>query len=79
VTVARPAVGFVSMIDEHERSAFRRQAAALAAHEIDDDGTEEVRTEIIAAADRWRTDHGIEPLQTEGELHRRARALRLLG
>jgi hypothetical protein len=67
------------VIDEHERGAFERQVAALAAHEIDDEGPESVRAEVIAAADRWRAAHGIEPLQTEGELHRRARALGLLG
>lgn len=67
------------MIEVRQREAFRRQVVALAALETDDEGPESVRVEVIEAADRWRVAHGIEPLKTEGELHRRARALGLLG
>jgi hypothetical protein len=79
VRAAPSAVASRLVMDAHELGAFRRRAAALAAHEIDDEGPEDVRAEVIAGADRWRAAHGIEPLRTEGELHRRARAPGLLG
>jgi hypothetical protein len=66
------------MVSDEERRAFERQAAALDAAESDDEGTLAFRHELIEWANAERARRGIEPLQTEGEIHWRARALGLL-
>lgn len=66
------------MVSADDRRRFERQAAALRTAECDDEGSLDWRHAVIESANRWRAVHGLAPLQTEGELHRRARALGLL-
>ena len=66
------------MVTDRERWAFERQVAALRSAETDDEGSLAFRYELIEWANAERARRGIEPLQTEGEIHRRARALGLL-
>jgi hypothetical protein len=66
------------MVSAEDRRRFERQVAALPTAESDDEGSLEWRHAVIESANEWRAAHGIPPLQTEGELHRRARALGLL-
>lgn len=63
-----------------DRATMDRQARALAELELDrdDDGDDDWRRALVTWADSERRRLGIEPLKTETELHRRARALGLL-
>ncbi|MGH9055257.1 MAG: hypothetical protein ACRDYY_05240 [Acidimicrobiales bacterium] len=65
-------------VSEADRAAFARQAAALAEAENDSEGTASSRARRIEEANADRIRHGIPPLKTEPELHRRARDLGLL-
>lgn len=65
-------------VSAKDRASFERQAAALATEENDDEGTPEWRAEAIERANADRARHGVEELDTEPELHRRARDLGLL-
>ena len=62
-------------VSADDRRRFERQAAGLHPGEIDDEGSPESRARLIEEADRWRVEHGIPPLDTKIELHRRARDL----
>jgi hypothetical protein len=60
-----------------------RQAAALEAHENDQEVTGDKRDSAVRAANVWRSDRGIPPLNeheehTEQKLHELARARGLL-
>jgi hypothetical protein len=66
------------MVSEEERRAFERQARALRSAERADEGPLAFRHQLIEWANAERVRRGIEPLQTEGEIHWRARALGLL-
>jgi hypothetical protein len=57
---------------------MERQRRALAELENDDEGSDAWRDDLVAWADAERRRIGIEPLKTETELYRRARALGLL-
>lgn len=65
-------------VSDADRRALARQAAALARAETDDEGDADGRAARIAEVDEWRAEHGIDPLATEPELHRRARDRGLL-
>jgi hypothetical protein len=65
-------------VSPEDRRRFERQVAALRDGETEDEGTPASRAAAIEDADRWRAEHGIPPLDTEAELHRRARDLGLL-
>jgi len=62
---------------EHRRR-FDLQVAALREEENDDEGTPEWRAMVIDRMNEARRRRGIPPLETEPELHRRARDLGLL-
>ena len=66
------------MVSDADRRAMQRQARALASIESDDEGSADWRQEWIERLDVERQHIGVAPLKTEGELHRRARALGLL-
>lgn len=66
------------MVTDDERRSFERQAAALRSATSDDEGTLAFRHGLIEWANAERERRGIEPMQTEGEIHWRARALGLL-
>lgn len=61
-----------------ERRRFARQTVALRASELSDEGDLAWQYWLIEDANERRVAKNIAPLQTEGELHRRARALGLL-
>jgi hypothetical protein len=67
-----------SRVSDADRSAMARQAAAWAGGDTADEGTPEWRAEAIRRIDADRARQGIEELDTEPELHRRARDLGLL-
>ena len=72
-------------VSAEDRRRFERQVAALREEENDDEGTPEWRASVIAWANRERAKRGDPPLKEwwedkgELELHKRARALGLLG
>ncbi|CAN5537123.1 hypothetical protein BH23ACT3_BH23ACT3_23100 [soil metagenome] len=61
-----------------DTSSMERQASALAELDNHDEGADQWRADLVAWADAERRRLGIEPLKTETELYRRARALGLL-
>jgi hypothetical protein len=65
-------------VSDADKAAFDRQVRALETARRDDEGTPEGRQRRIEEADADRAAHGIPPLKTEPELHRRARDLGLL-
>jgi nucleotidyltransferase AbiEii toxin of type IV toxin-antitoxin system len=65
-------------VSDADKAALARQVRALQAAERDDEGTASWRQRRIEEADAERSDHGMAPLKTEPELHRRARDLGLL-
>lgn len=65
-------------VSNDDSASFARQVGALADAEVDSEGTPEWRAHSIEEADADRARHGIPPLKTEPELHRRARDLGLL-
>lgn len=68
--------------EDHRR--WERQVAGLREMENDDEGTPEWRRSVFENANRWRADHGIDPLgewwedKTEPEFYELARARGLL-
>ncbi len=62
-----------------DRRKWDRQVAALIEMDNDDEGSLEWRAAAIEAVNRRRLSMGYEALSTEGEMHRRARTLGLLG
>ncbi len=71
-------------VSAKDRLRFERQAAVLAEHELNDEGTVQWRASVTAWANRERRERGTPPLQEwwegkgEGGIHERARALGLL-
>lgn len=65
-------------VTAEDRARFARQVSALQPAESDDEGTPGWRAQRIEEIDAYRAAHGIPPLKTEPELHRRARDLGLL-
>jgi hypothetical protein len=59
-------------VSERDRRAMARQAAALARLETDELGDDVTREAAVDAADAHRARHGLPPLKTEVELHRKA-------
>ncbi len=67
-----------AQVSERDRATFARQAAALESGTNDDEGTPEWRAAAIERINEDRARNGIDELDTEPELHRRARDLGLL-
>jgi hypothetical protein len=67
------------VVSAEDRRKWDRQVAALIEMDNDDEGSLEWRAAAIEAVNRRRVSNGRAELVTEGELHRRARALGLLG
>jgi hypothetical protein len=67
------------VVSAEDRRKWDRQVAALIEMDNDDEGSLEWRAAAIEAINRRRISNGRAELATEGELHRRARALGLLG
>ncbi len=65
-------------VTDREKAAFSPQVDAVGKMETDDEGTPEWRARRIEEANSARARHGVSPLKTEPELHRRARDLGLL-
>lgn len=65
-------------VSERDRATFARQVAALEAGANDDEGAPAWRAAAIERINEDRARHGIDELDTEPELHRRARDLGLL-
>lgn len=59
-------------MNEHDKRAMSRQAAALSDFEISEAGTDEQREEAINRANAERARLGIDELKTESEFHRKA-------
>jgi hypothetical protein len=59
-------------VSERDRQAMDRQAAALASVETDEPGDDTTREAVVGLADARRERHGLPPLKTEVELHRKA-------
>jgi hypothetical protein len=67
------------VVSAEDRRKWDRQVAAMIEMDNDDEGSLEWRAAAIEAINRRRLSMGHEVLSTEGEMHRRARALGLLG
>ncbi len=65
-------------VSAQDRRRWERQVAALSEADHDDEGSLEWRAQVHAWADERRVELGLDDLDTEPELHRRARALGLL-
>ncbi|MEQ1699805.1 MAG: hypothetical protein ABMA25_06835 [Ilumatobacteraceae bacterium] len=65
-------------VSAQDRRRWERQVAALEDAENDDEGSLEWRAAVHEWADTRRSALGLDDLDTEPELHRRARALGLL-
>lgn len=61
-----------------DRRRWDRQVAALRTVENDDEGSLAWRADMIDSVNERRRRHGRDEMATEGEMHRRARALGLL-
>lgn len=67
------------VVSEKDRRNWERQVAALELEDSTDEGSLEFRAAVIEWANSRRAAQGRPDLDTEGELHHRARALGLLG
>jgi hypothetical protein len=67
------------VVSAEDRRKWDRQVAALIEMDNDDEGSLEWRAAAIEALNRRRLAMGHEEMATEGEMHRRARTLGLLG
>jgi hypothetical protein len=65
-------------VSDADRAVMRRQATALDACAPSGEAGASDRARLIEDSDAWRAAHGLSPLKTEVELHRRARDLGLL-
>ena len=65
-------MSIVSTVSDADRRAMARQAAALAAFDTGETGDDAARQAMIDRADADRVRHGLDPLKTEPELHRKA-------
>jgi len=65
-------------VSAEDRRRWDRQVAALRTGDNDDEGSLAWRAEMIDSINERRRQHGHEEMATEGEMHRRARALGLL-
>ena len=65
-------------VSAEDRRRWDRQAEALRLADNDEEGTLEVRAATLEMVNRRRVAPGRPELNTEGELHRRARTLGLL-
>ena len=65
-------------VSAQDRAKWNRQVAALREFGNDDEGSLEWRHDALEAINRRRVANGRDELKTEGEMHRRARALGLL-
>ena len=66
------------VVSSEDRRRWERQVAALREADNDDEGSLEWRADVHEWADARRREAGLDDLDTEPELHRRARALGLL-
>ncbi len=66
------------VVSAQDRRRWDRQVAALGAADNDDEGSLAWRAAVHEWADARRLELGLDDLDTEPELHRRARALGLL-
>ena len=66
------------VVSADDRHRWERQVAALELIENSDEGTPDARAAVIESVNDRRRAHQRPELATEGELHRRARALGLL-
>lgn len=65
-------MGDVTAVSDADRRAMARQAAALAMLDTGETGDDATRQAMIDRADADRQRHGLDPLKTEPELHRKA-------
>lgn len=62
----------VTPVSDADRRAMARQAAALVGLDTGESGDDATRQAMIDRADADRERHGLDPLKTEPELHRKA-------
>jgi hypothetical protein len=62
----------VTHVSDADRRAMARQAAALTALDTGEAGDDATRQSMIDQADEDRKRHGLDPLKTEPEFHRKA-------
>ncbi|MTA11400.1 MAG: hypothetical protein F2534_02250 [Actinobacteria bacterium] len=62
----------MTSVSPADRRAMARQAAALATFDTGEIGDDATRQSMIDRADTDRERHGLDPLKTEPELHRKA-------
>ena len=65
-------------VSEKDRRRWERQVAALKLADNTDEGSPDFRVQVIESVNRRRIRDGRPALDTEGELHHRARSLGLL-
>ena len=62
----------VTHVSDADRRAMARQAVALAMLDIGEAGDDATRQSMLDQADDDRERHGLDPLKTESEFHRKA-------